>query len=303
MKAPAEHIVRAADGWRLSVLDLAPPGPARGLVIAGHAMMVDRRTLHRAGRPCLAAALVDAGFRVLVPDLRGHGRSGPTPDAGGDWSYDQLVEDTAVLVELARGLAPDLKLATLGHSLFGHTTLAHLSRAPDTPIAAHVALGGDVWLPGAEDRRGVWPVKRAAIGLAVALSRVFGCVPARRLGFGSADEAFSYFSDFPRCAREGAWLARDGHDYGAGLARVTCPVLLVLSEGDPVAPPRVAMRLWSRLPRHELLRLGPAPAGAPEPGIATLPELRPGHMALVTDPASAPAWHAIATWLGSHLAP
>ena len=82
MNLPA-HRVRAPDGWLLDVLDLEPRGPARGLVVAGHAMMVDRRT-YRPGRAGLARTLVDAGFRVLLPDLRGHGRSGPTPREGGE---------------------------------------------------------------------------------------------------------------------------------------------------------------------------------------------------------------------------
>ena len=76
------HRVPAPDGWVLDVLDLEPAGPARGVVVAGHAMMVDRRTF-RPGKPGLARTLVDAGLRVLLPDLRGHGRSGPTPRAGG----------------------------------------------------------------------------------------------------------------------------------------------------------------------------------------------------------------------------
>lgn len=281
-----ERTIRAADGWRLSVLDLAPEGPLRGLVIAGHAMMVDRRTIAREDRPCLAAELLAAGLRVLAPDLRGHGRSGPGAAAGGDWSYDQLVEDTAVLLAHARALAPELPIATLGHSLFGHTTLAHLGRDPEAPIAAHVAIGSEVWVPHLERRRGVWPVKRAAIGVASAFSRALARVPVRRLGIGSADEAYSYFRDIARCADADRWEAADGHDYEEGLARVACPVLLVLSEGDRVVSPTTATRLWSRLPRSERLDL----AG-----------LRPGHMALVTDPRSAPIWRRIAAWLGDQL--
>lgn len=289
----AGHTVRAADGWRLSVLDLVPDGPARGLVIAGHAMMVDRRTLHRTGRPCLAEALRAAGLRVLVPDLRGHGASGPTAGDGGDWSYDQLVEDTAALVAFARALAPELRLATLGHSLFGHTTLAWLTRAADAPIAAHVALCCEVWAREAEDRRFAWPLKRLVLGAAAASARLVGAVPTRRIGLGSADEAFSYFADFARWARDGGWRARDGHDYLAGLSALRLPVLLVQSDGDRIAPPRTALRLWSRLPAAEVWRLGRPP----------WQHLAPGHMAAVTDPASAPLWHAVAAWLVRRLAP
>ncbi len=288
-----ERVVRAADGWRLSVLDLEPDGPPRGLVIAGHAMMVDRRTMHRDDRPCLAASLRAAGLRVLVPDLRGHGRSGPRADEGGDWSYDQLVEDTAALLDLAGELAPGLKIGTLGHSLFGHTTLAYLSRTRDPRIAAHVGLCCEVWVSDAEDRRLAWPLKRALLGAAALTSRLTGAVPARGIGFGSADEPLSYFADLARCARSGGWLAADGHDYLAGLADVRAPVLIVQSDRDRVTPPRTALRLWSRLPAAEFWRLGAPP----------WQHLAPTHMAAVTDPASAPVWQAIAGWLTDRLAP
>lgn len=287
----AEHSLRAADGWRLSLLDIAPDGPARGLVIAGHAMMVDRRTLFRRGRPSLAAALADAGLRVLVPDLRGHGASGPAADRGGDWSYDQLVEDTACYLDFARALAPDLRVATLGHSLFGHTTLAWLTRNPDAPLAAHVALCCEIWLRRTDDRPLAWPIKQAIVAATALTARLCGRVPARRVGFGSDDEATTYFADFVRWVRAGAWLAADGHDYAAGLAHVRHPVLLVQSDGDAIAPPRTALRLWSALPNAETWRLGAAPWQS----------LRPAHMAAVTDPASAPLWSAIATWLKRHL--
>jgi predicted alpha/beta hydrolase len=288
----AEHSLRAADGWRLSLLDLIPDGPARGLVIAGHAMMVDRRTLYRHGRPSLAAALADAGLRVLVPDLRGHGTSGPAADRGADWSYDQLVEDTACYLEFARALAPDLRVATLGHSLFGHTTLAWLSRRPADPPALHVALCCEIWLRGTESRPLAWPIKQALVRATAATARLLGAVPTRRVGFGSADEALTYFADFARFARTG-WRAADGHDYQAGLADVTTPVLLVQSDGDRIAPPRTALSLWSALPNAETWRLGAPPWQS----------LRPGHMATVTDPANAPLWTAIAAWLKDQLSP
>lgn len=288
-----EHRVRALDGWRLSVLDLAPERPAWGLVIAGHAMMVDRRTFLRDDRPCLARTLCDAGLRVLLPDLRGHGESGPDPRRGGDWSYDQLVEDTAVYLELARRLAPGLPVATLGHSLFGHSTLAWLTTAAgrEHAPAAHVALCVDFWLRSTEERRLVWPLKRALMKAMSGLAGALGSVPARRLGVGSADEAYSYFADFDRCVASDAWRAQGGHDYRAGLADVAVPVLLVVSDNDRLAPPRTALRMWSPLPHLDAWRLGAPPFAG----------LAPTHMAAVTDPASEPLWRAIATWLKDQL--
>ena len=290
------HRVPAPDGWILDVLDLAPVGEPRGIVIAGHAMMVDRRTFRpgRSDRPGLAQALVDAGFRVLLPDLRGHGRSGPTPRAGGDWTYDQLVADTAVYVELARSLAPQLPIALLGHSLFAHTSLAWLGQHPHAPVAAHVALAMDVWLRSSEPSRARWLLKRGVMAAAARLAAAHGHFPATRLRLGNMDESAGYWQDIARNVRDGRWLARDGTDYHAGLARVTCPCLHVVGVHDRLyARPASALRLTAAIARRTVWQLGQGPDHA---------ELRPDHMGLLTG-ASAPLWHAVAAWLTATLPP
>lgn len=290
---PTAHRVPAPDGWVLDVLDLEPAGPARGVVVAGHAMMVDRRTF-RPGKPGLARALVDAGLRVLLPDLRGHGRSGPTPRAGADWTYDQIVGDTGVLVAHARALAPGLPVALLGHSLFAHTSLAWLGQHPDAPVAAHVALAMDVWLRACEPSRARWLAKRAAMTGAAAITRLAGRFPATSLGVGSMDESAGYWADITRGVRSGVWRARDGADYHAGLARVRCPVLHVVSAGDRLfASPAAALNLTAAVPRRTAWVLGSDPAFA---------GLRPDHMGLLTG-ASEPLWRALAAWLLEHLPP
>ena len=290
------HRVPAPDGWVLDILDLEPTGPARGVVIAGHAMMVDRRTFRpgRSDRPGLAQTLVDAGFRVLLPDLRGHGRSGPLPRAGGDWSYDQLVADTAVLVDLARTLAPALPLALLGHSLFAHTSLAWLGQHPDAPVAAHVALAMDVWLRSSEPSRARWLLKRGAMALADRVAVAHGHFPATRLRLGNMDESAGYWRDIARNVREGRWLARDGTDYHAGLARVTCPCLHVVSVYDSLyARPASALRLTAAIAHRTVWQLGRDPAHA---------DLRLDHMGLLTG-ASAALWRSVAAWLTTTLPP
>lgn len=287
------HRVHAPDGWLLDVLDLAPSGPARGLVIAGHAMMVDRRT-YRPGRRGLAHTLVDAGFRVLLPDLRGHGRSGPTPREGGDWSYDQLVGDTGVYVDLARGLAPGLPVVLLGHSLFAHTSLAWLGQHPAAPVAAHVALAMDVWLRSCEPSRARWLTKRATMSAAAAVAALAGYLPSGRIGLGSMDEAAGYWADITRGVRSGAWSGRDGVDYHAGLAAIRCPCLHVVSAGDRLlANPAAALRLTTAIPRRTTWQLGTDAAFA---------DLRPDHMGLLTGPSEA-LWRALALWLDQQLPP
>jgi predicted alpha/beta hydrolase len=295
MQLPA-HRIHAPDGWLLDVLDLEPRGPARGLVIAGHAMMVDRKTYRpgRPDRPGLAHTLVDAGFRVLLPDLRGHGRSGPTPREGGDWSYDQLVADTGVYVDLARTLAPRLPIALLGHSLFAHTSLAWLGQHPAAPVAAHVALAMDVWMRACEPSRTRWLAKRATMSAAAAIATLAGYLPSGRIGLGSMDESAGYWADITRGVRDGVWIARDGTDYHAGLAAIRCPCLHVVSAGDRLlAHPDAALRLTAALPRRTTWQLGTD---------AAFTDLRPDHMGLLTG-ASEALWRALARWLDQQLPP
>lgn len=292
------HRVAAPDGWILDVLDLAPDRPPRAIVVAGHAMMVDRRTF-RPHRPGLARTLVDAGFRVLLPDLRGHGTSGPTPRAGGDWRYDDLVADTAAYLDLARTLAPDLPIATLGHSLFGHTTLAFLGLHPGAPVAAHVALATDVWVRDSEPNPLVWALKRALVASSRPVVAAAGRFPAVRLGVGSMDESPGYWSAISAAIRAGRWQSDAGLDYRALLPRVRCPVLHIVSAGDRLlGRPASALRLTAGLRDRTAWHLGTRTHQTP-PALASL---RPDHMAVVTG-ASAPLWSAIAAWLHAALPP
>jgi predicted alpha/beta hydrolase len=295
------HRASGTDGWTLDVLELQPIGEPRATVIAGHAMMVDRRTIYRSDRPTLASTLVASGFRVLVPDLRGHGESGPTASEGGDWRYRDLVDDTAAFLQLAREVDPQRPIALVGHSLFAHTSLAYLGQHPEAPVAALAMVGAHIWEHAWQGSLRGFLFRRGLTALIWAVSQVIGRVPVRRLGVGSADESRGYWSDFRRYLRQGRW--RDGSvDYVANMARVRCPVLHVVSENDKGAPPDEALR-WSRGlgARREVLRLGGPERASSGPLPEGLRGLVPGHMALVTDPTSQPVWRYIADWLGRNV--
>lgn len=291
---PVLHSLTADDGWILQVWDFSPPAQRPlGVVVAGHAMLVDSRTLCRPDRPTLAAVLVAAGFRVLVPDLRGHGASGPLPSQGGDWTMDEIVGDIRHYVELARALEPELPLALLGHSLFSQAAMAWLGQNPDPSVGALVALNSSVWNKRFEPSRWWWLVKRLVFWPTVLLTELVGYLPARRLRAGTADESRGFWRQFHALVQGDRWGSADGKvDYWAGLERIRAPVLHVMSEGDRLyARPAAAIRLTAPIRTRELLVLGRDDA----PG--ELAGLRPGHMGVVTSARSKLAWHWVAGWL------
>jgi len=302
LPSPVLHSLSAGDGWLLRVWDywsgsdVAADGSEirpRGVVVLGHAMLADSRTLCRADRPSLTSVLVEAGFRVLVPDLRGHGESGPTPQQGGEWVLDDLVEDIGAYVDLARSLEPQRPIALVGHSLFGQASLAWAGQNPDPSVRAVAALACDVWNRRFEPSRWLWWVKLALFFLTVLITRVVGYLPARALRAGSADAPASYWLQAWSWIRRNRWCSRDGDiDYWAGLEAVRVPVLHMLSEGDRLyARPPAATRMSAPVPSRELVVLGRDDA----PG--DLAKLRPGHMGLVTDVGNKLAWHWLAGWL------
>ena len=107
---------------------LAPPG-------ASHALRIDP-----AGRAGLAATLVEAGFRVLVPDMRGHGQS-DKPAAVGAYQGRAMARDMVTLLDRLAVASASI----LGYSM-GSVTAAHLmAEAPDRVRSAILGgIGGSI---------------------------------------------------------------------------------------------------------------------------------------------------------------
>lgn len=288
------HRRTTPDGWTLHVRELLPNGRPIGMAVVGHAMMVDGRTLVREDRGTFVDALLDAGFWVLVPDLRGHGRSGPLAPEG-EWNYDDIVDDVGVLLRLARELAPDLPTYLVGHSLFGHASLAWLGQNPAAEVAGLVMIAVDVWNPRREPswiRR--WR-KRLTYEVSCWVAQRAGYFPARRLKQGSNDESLAYWMQARRWIRQSRWTSADGRvDYDAARHRVSTPTLHVLSEGDRIyAHPASAAGLSAPLRRRELVVLGRAHMPRP------LAESAPDHMPIITadTPENRAVWAWIADWM------
>jgi alpha-beta hydrolase superfamily lysophospholipase len=92
------------------------PAAVRGVVVLAHGMGEHAGRYER-----LAEALTGAGWAVLAPDHRGHGRTaalaGVELGALGDEGWDGLVADVGRVLDLAREGHPDLPVVLLGHSM------------------------------------------------------------------------------------------------------------------------------------------------------------------------------------------
>ena len=285
--------VACADGWVLHG-ELVVGAPPVAVAVVGHAMMVDRRTLDRPRGRGLVSSLAARGIACVVADLRGHGKSGPRADEGGDWGYDDLVEhDVPTLVAFARARFPSLPLACVGHSLFGHVALAHLARHPDADVDGLVLLAVNVANPSWRARTVDALGRRAGVELMGLLTRAFGRLPARRFRYGSDDESRGYVRDFVRNGRARGWRARDGFNYWDALARIDRPLLALVGAGDRfMSPPSDARALADRVPGAQFRVVG-------QRSLLPLGDGWPDHMGLVLDERARPAWDQAADFIRS----
>lgn len=132
---PEPIFFTAADDTRLAYYELGDPG-ARPVVLI-HGLFSNAWTNWiRYGH---AARIVEAGFRLIMPDLRGHGQSGAPHDPAA-YPPDILAEDGAALIAHL-GLT-DYDLG--GYSLGGRTVLRMLVRGarPRRAILSGMGLAG-----------------------------------------------------------------------------------------------------------------------------------------------------------------
>ncbi len=124
----------AADGVQIAVHEMAPTsGEGRPLIlIHGYFSEADTNWI-KYGH---AALLAEAGFRVIMPDLRGHGDSGKPHDSK-YYTRDVLADDQFALIE-HMGLT-DFDLG--GYSLGGRTVARMLARRCEPRRAVISGMG------------------------------------------------------------------------------------------------------------------------------------------------------------------
>jgi len=259
------------DGTRLHVETLGE-GPALLLLHGWSRASADLRPLAEALAP---------RARVILPDLRGHGRSAPAP-----LSLGLLAADLAAVVAAE---APDGLALLAGWSLGGQVALAALSAHPAlrAGVRALALLGatprftkGDGWPHGQP--------ARAVEGLALRVRRQPGKAFARFLddclapgeaeALGAARLAALHAAQPPDPAAALAGLevlasADLRADLRAGLAALALPALVIHGEADAIVPVAAGRALAAALPAARLATLpgaGHAPFLARQAEVAAL---------------------------------
>jgi predicted alpha/beta hydrolase len=256
--------VRCDDGWILRGERRRHPD-ASAVIVCGHAMMVDRRTLDRPRGQGLASTLHAHGFDVLTMDARGHGESGPRAIDGARWTYDDIVHhDVPSMVRLGRDIAHGRPVILLGHSLVGHAAMIAAGLGRDAPDAI-VGYAPNLWAPKLEPSAAARVAKAALVRSWTTLTRARGFFDAVALGVGTDGEAAPYVAQFASMWERDRLTSPDGRiDYEDALARATSPILAYSSERDRLlARPASVSAFLARMVRarveHRVLRGPDAP--------------------------------------------
>jgi 3-oxoadipate enol-lactonase len=227
-------------------------GPDRGpTVVLAHSVGATR-----AMWDAQVPVLVDAGFRVISYDARGHGKS-PVPK--GPYSMDDLADDLAALLD-ATGTD---RAHIVGLSMGGMTAMALTARHPARVaslalLCTSARLGpAQFWLDRAATARSAGT---AAMAEAV-VSRWFTAATF------AADravvaEATAMIASTPDEGYAACCEAIAAMDLRAGLSAVAVPTLAVAGAEDPATPPEHLEYIAENVPGATLVVI-PAAAHVP----------------------------------------
>jgi len=183
----------------------------------------------------LADALLEAGFQVVIGELRGQGSSSVRVRRGVRYGYHEMVTyDFPALFQAVAADFPRAPRYLVGHSLGGQLGTLYLSQEP------HMAQGAILVAAPSCHYRG-WPFPMnlgllAGAHFAVAVSSVLGYYPGRRIGM-LGDNSAQTMSDFAAQVRTGRYLVPSSEvDFESLLGKVDLPVLAVTVQGDRMAP-------------------------------------------------------------------
>lgn len=234
------------EGTRFTLQVLPAADPAAPALLLQPAMGVKASYYEK-----LAAALHQAGFHVIVSELRGHEEhGGRRPGRDYDFGYhEMLTEDWPLAVQATKTRFPQAPLYLFGHSLGGQISMLYAGQHADQ-------LAGLVLVAISSVHWRLWGFAFLLYSqTTVLVSALLGHFPGKVFKF-AGREARSVIADWARQARTGDFrLGRPQVNHREALARVTLPVLAVSLQGDFFAPKHAADDLVAKMPQAQLTRL------------------------------------------------
>ncbi|MDZ2544221.1 alpha/beta fold hydrolase, partial [Klebsiella pneumoniae] len=228
---------------------------------------------------------------VITYDYRGTGlsKSGRVRHNKNTMS-DWIEQDVGCITAWAKARAPGLTLLAIGHSIGGHAVLLS-SASTDLRAAVMVASHAGVTstISQTKEKLRVWCLLRV---LGPALCRLFGYMPARRLGLGEDLPA-------PAMLQWGRWSAMPEYFYDdpewdarQRAGKITLPILVLGFDDDPWANTEAISRLLApaqnaKIERREIRRA--------DYGLSSI-----GHMGFFRTRNAEKLWPLVAQWLERH---
>lgn len=188
-------------------------------------------------------------YRVVTPDLRGHGRS-PAPP--GIYTMDTLAQDVLALLD-----ALEIQQAVLmGHSLGGYVTLAAWKRAPERFLALGL-IASQAGADTEEGRQGRYQMveKVAAGGSQVVADAMLPKLFAPHLAVENTiiNQVRQMILSTPTAGIIGALQGMaERHDATGQLSEINVPMLLLSGNKDQLIPLEKAQAMASVIPNATL---------------------------------------------------
>ncbi|HET6555063.1 MAG TPA: alpha/beta fold hydrolase [Dyella sp.] len=196
----------------------------------------------------LAQSLASQGVAMVIHEWRGIGSSDRRAGRDENWGYRELLEDDIPAgLAAARQQLPQARIVLGGHSLGAQMAALYASLHPrDLQGLVMVASGAPYWRQFPQGRL-LW----LAYVLAPWLSRLFGHLPGRKIGFGG-NEARQLIDDWARTGRTGRYAALGmTDDFEHRLSELTLPVLALRLADDWLGPQASLSWLLGKLSRSK----------------------------------------------------
>lgn len=229
-----ESVFIEGDKSRLHLWHVAPAEmkPTATPVLLVHGAVENSRVFYTASGKGLSPFLARHGFDTYSADLRGRGLSEPRISRESrHGQYESITQEIPAFVERIRTLRGDVPQLWMAHSWGGVLLLSTLARRPEyRRLVRGIVFFGtkrSIHVRSLEKRIKIdvfW--NRVARGFV----RVYGFLPARRLGIGGDDETDLSHAESREWVKPGAWVdPRDGFDYARALGRAELPPMFFLT--------------------------------------------------------------------------